>query len=92
LRASPWQTDWDSFLPITRHLLAALLIVIVSANWVLADTGLFSPARPSGVAESGFVIPEAAIGSYRVNLADNPAAMCGAELRPQHCVRFEVPI
>jgi hypothetical protein len=44
------------------------------------------------IVETDFVVPDPAIGSYRVNLADNPAAMCGVELRPEHCIRFEAPL
>jgi hypothetical protein len=35
------------------------------------------------------VTPDPAIGSYRVSLADNPAALCGAKLGSEHCVRFK---
>jgi hypothetical protein len=60
----------------------------------LGSTARRQAAFASGaqIVETDFVIPDPAIGNYRVSLADNPAAICGAELRPQHCVRFEAPI
>jgi hypothetical protein len=48
-------------------------------------------ASGAQVIETDFVMPDPAIGNYRVSLADDPAAMCGAELAPEHCVRFTEP-
>ena len=39
-----------------------------------------------------FPTPDPGIGSYRVSLADNADAMCGADLAPEHCVRVLPPL
>jgi len=46
-------------------------------------------ASGAQIVETDFVAPDPAIGSYRVSLADNPAALCGATLGSEHCVRLE---
>jgi hypothetical protein len=48
-------------------------------------------ASGAQIVETNFAAPDPAIGSYRVNLANNPAAMCGATLASEHCVRLEEP-
>jgi hypothetical protein len=48
-------------------------------------------ASGAQVIETDFIMPDPAIGTYRVSLADDPAAMCGAALAPEHCVRFTEP-
>jgi hypothetical protein len=48
-------------------------------------------ASGAQIVETDFLAPDPAIGSYRVSLADNPAALCGAKLGSEHCVRFEEP-
>jgi hypothetical protein len=48
-------------------------------------------ASGAQIVETDFVTPDSAIGSYRVSLADNPAALCGTQLASEHCVRFEEP-
>ena len=37
---------------------------------------------------SDFAAADPAIGPYRVSLKDNPAALCGAVLASEPCVRF----
>jgi hypothetical protein len=48
-------------------------------------------ASGAQIVETNFAVPDPAIGSYRVSLADNPAALCGKSLDSEHCVRFEQP-
>jgi hypothetical protein len=48
-------------------------------------------ASGAQIVETDFMAPDPAIGSYRVSLADNPAALCGTKLGSEHCVRFEEP-
>jgi hypothetical protein len=45
-------------------------------------------ASGAQVIQTDFAMADPAIGSYRVNLADNPEALCGKELSSEHCVRF----
>jgi hypothetical protein len=48
-------------------------------------------ASGAQIVQTNFVSADPAIGSYRVSLADNPAAMCGEKLASEHCVRFAGP-
>jgi Phosphoinositide phospholipase C, Ca2+-dependent len=48
-------------------------------------------ASGAQIVQTNFVSADPAIGNYRVTLADAPAAMCGAKLESEHCVRFEAP-
>jgi hypothetical protein len=57
-------------------------------NTVRRDAAFASGAQ---IVETDFLTPDPAIGSYRVSLADNAAAMCGASLEPEHCVRILAP-
>ena len=45
-------------------------------------------ASGAQIIQTDFAMADPAIGSYRVNLADNPEALCGKELLSEHCVRF----
>jgi hypothetical protein len=45
-------------------------------------------ASGAQIVQTDFATADPAIGPYRVSLKDNPKAMCGAELAPQHCVSF----
>jgi len=49
-------------------------------------------ASGAQVVQTDFVVPDPAIGSYRVNLADNSGALCGTGLAPEHCLRILTPI
>lgn len=40
------------------------------------------------IVQSDFAFADPTISPYRVSLADLPDAMCGAQLAPEHCVRF----
>jgi hypothetical protein len=55
-------------------------------NMARRDAAFASGAQ---IVETDFVTADPAIGPYRVSLADNPAALCGAQLGSEHCVRFE---
>jgi hypothetical protein len=55
-------------------------------NTARRDAAFASGAQ---IVQTNFVSADPAIGSYRVSLADNPAAMCGEKLASEHCVRFE---
>ena len=48
-------------------------------------------ASGAQIVQTNFVSADPAIGNYRVSLADEPAAMCGAQLASEHCVRFDEP-
>jgi hypothetical protein len=56
----------------------------------LYDTDRRDAAFASGaqIVSSDFANADPAIGPYRVSLKDNPAALCGAALAPEACVRF----
>lgn len=41
------------------------------------------------IVQTNFPVADKAISPYRVSLADNPSAVCGKELAPERCVRFE---
>ena len=45
-------------------------------------------ASGAQVVQTNFAAADPAIGPYRVSLADNPGAMCGATLAPERCVRI----
>ena len=45
-------------------------------------------ASGAQVVQPNFAAADPAIGPYRVSLADNPGAMCGATLAPERCVRI----
>jgi hypothetical protein len=45
-------------------------------------------ASGAQIIQTDFAMADPAIGSYRVNLADNPEALCGKELSSEHCVRL----
>jgi Phosphoinositide phospholipase C, Ca2+-dependent len=57
------------------------------ANSTARRDGAF--ASGAQIVETDFITADPAIGPYRVSLADNPAALCGAQLGSEHCVRFE---
>lgn len=46
-------------------------------------------ASGAQIVQTDFAIADPAIGNYRVSLEGNQAAMCGAQLRSEHCVSFE---
>ena len=46
-------------------------------------------ASGAQIVQTDFAAADPAIGGYRVTLQNNPAAMCGAKLGPEHCVLFE---
>jgi hypothetical protein len=48
-------------------------------------------ASGAQIIQTDFATADPAIGPYRVSLADNPNAMCGKDLAPEHCVRFTEP-
>jgi hypothetical protein len=48
-------------------------------------------ASGAQIVQTNFAAADPAIGSYRVSLADDPAALCGRQLASEHCVRFEAP-
>lgn len=48
-------------------------------------------ASGAQIIQTNFAAADPAIGPYRVSLKDNPNAMCGTELAPQHCVSFSDP-
>jgi Phosphoinositide phospholipase C, Ca2+-dependent len=58
------------------------------------DTTRRDAAFASGaqIVQTDFLTADPAIGSYRVSLADNATAMCGAGLEPEHCVRILAPV
>lgn len=49
-------------------------------------------ASEAQVVQTDFLTSDPAIGPYRVSLADNANAMCGADLAPKHCVRILAPL
>jgi hypothetical protein len=57
-------------------------------NTARRDAAFASGAQ---IIQTNFAAADPAIGGYRVSLADNPAALCGARLGSEHCVRFEAP-
>ena len=57
-------------------------------NTARRDAAFASGAQ---IVQTDFATADPAIGPYRVSLADNPHAMCGKELMPEHCVRFADP-
>src|SRR4029079_4728669 len=48
-------------------------------------------ASGAQIVQTEFAMADRAVGPYRVSLAENSAAMCGAKLSPEHCVRFTDP-
>lgn len=58
------------------------------------DTARRDAAFASGaqIVQTDFLLPDPAIGSYHVSLADNAGAMCGPSLKPEHCVRILPPL
>jgi len=48
-------------------------------------------ASGAQIVQTDFAMADRAVGPYRVSLAENSAAMCGAKLSPEHCVRFTDP-
>ena len=46
-------------------------------------------ASGAQIVQTDFAVADPKVGPYRVNLADNPDAMCGAALGSEHCVRLE---
>jgi hypothetical protein len=48
-------------------------------------------ASGAQIIQTNFAAADPAIGPYRVSLKDNPDAMCGKELAPEHCVSFSDP-
>ncbi len=45
-------------------------------------------ASGAQIVQTDFAEADPAIGPYRVSLKDDPNAMCGKELAPEHCVKF----
>jgi hypothetical protein len=43
------------------------------------------------IIQTNYPAADPAIGTYRVSLADDPAAQCAAKPGSEHCVRFEAP-
>jgi hypothetical protein len=73
-------------------------IVITRADAETREARTNDGARRSAAFASGaqiiqtdFAKADPAIGPYRVSLAEDPAALCGQELAPEHCVRFAQP-
>jgi hypothetical protein len=71
-------------------------IVTTRADYETREARMGSTARRDAAFASGaqivqtnFVTADPAIGTYRVSLVDNPAALCGARLGSEHCARFE---
>lgn len=48
-------------------------------------------ASGAQIVQTDFATADPAIGPYRVSLKDNPDAMCGKDLAPEHCARFADP-
>jgi len=46
-------------------------------------------ASGAQIVQTDFAAADPAIGNYRVTLENNPMAMCGASLQPEHCISFE---
>ena len=46
-------------------------------------------ASGAQIVQTNFAAPDPAIGNYRVSLENSPAAMCGGQLKSEHCVSFE---
>jgi hypothetical protein len=46
-------------------------------------------ASGAQIVQTDFAMADPAIGPYRVSLSQNPDALCGEELAPEHCVRFK---
>jgi hypothetical protein len=46
-------------------------------------------ASGAQIVQTDFAIADPTISGYRVSLAHNPSAMCGAKLQSEHCVSFE---
>jgi hypothetical protein len=49
-------------------------------------------ASGAQIIQTNFAAADPAIGTYRVSLADDPAAMCATKPDGEHCVRFEAPL
>jgi hypothetical protein len=49
-------------------------------------------ASGAQIVQTDFAVPDPAIGSYRVSLADNSGALCGTGSAPEHCLRILAPI
>jgi hypothetical protein len=71
-------------------------MVITRADADTSEARLYNLRRRSAAFASGaqvvqtdFAAADPTIGPYRVNLADNPDAMCGKQLDSEHCVRLE---
>jgi len=71
-------------------------MVITRADADASEARLYNLRRRSAAFASGaqvvqtdFAAADPTIGPYRVNLADNPDAMCGKQLDSEHCVRLE---
>jgi hypothetical protein len=48
-------------------------------------------ASGAQIVATDFPIADPGIGPYRVSLEDDPRALCGAGLKPEHCVGMNVP-
>jgi hypothetical protein len=73
-------------------------MVITRADADTREARLFNVKRRDAAFASGaqivmtdFATADPKIGPYRVSLADNPDALCGAALASEHCVRLENP-
>lgn len=73
-------------------------IVITRADDGTVEARANDPARRNAAFASGaqivstdFLLPDAAIGAYSVGLNDDPHAVCGAALAPEHCVGVDLP-
>ena len=49
-------------------------------------------ASGAQIVQTDFAVADPGIGPYRVSLKDNPDALCGRELAPEHCVKFATPV
>jgi len=81
-----------------RQAVQAGFIVITRADEETREARQSNAARRNAAFASGaqivqtdFAMADPAVGPYRVSLADNPDAMCGKDLAPEHCVRFMEP-
>jgi Phosphoinositide phospholipase C, Ca2+-dependent len=77
-----------------QQAIKAGFIVLTRADEDTREARANNTARRDAAFASGAQIVQtnfasATIGSYRVSLADNPAAMCGTTLDDEHCVRLE---
>jgi hypothetical protein len=81
-----------------RQAVQAGFMVVTRADDQTREARDNKPARRAAAFASGaqiiqtdFAAADPAIGPYRVSLADDAEALCGASLLPEHCVGFATP-